>query len=182
MTGWRRGLARGLRAAASVAEGRRSLTVPMQSQLQSNWCWAACTCSTSAFYDPGSTWGQCALVNAELGQTTCCADGASADCDVPWYLDRVLQRTGNFRALVAGRETWDTVRREIGAGHPVGARIAWRGGGAHFVLLTGYWTSSGQEEIEVQDPLTGLSTMALDVFAGNYKGAGTWTHTYLTTA
>lgn len=177
----RRSLARALRAAASVAEGRRSLAVALQDQLQSNWCWAACTCSTSAFFDPASRWGQCVLVNAELGRNTCCAQGGSAECNVPWYLDRALQRTGNLGSRVSGPETWETVRREIDAGRPVGARIGWAGGGGHFVLLTGYWTASGQEEVEVQDPMTGLSSMTLDVFAGNYKGAGTWTHTYLTT-
>jgi hypothetical protein len=62
----------------------------------------------------------------------------------------------------------------------VGARIGWNGGGGHFVVLTGYRSAGKLKEVEVQDPWTGRSTLAVDVFAGNYKNSGTWTHTYLT--
>jgi hypothetical protein len=62
----------------------------------------------------------------------------------------------------------------------VGARIGWNGGGGHFVVLTGYRSSGKVREVEVQDPWTGRSTLAVDAFATNYKNSGTWTHTYLT--
>ncbi len=180
MTHWRFSLANLLSGLANAADGKRALPIKVQHQLQTNWCWAACATSASAFYDPGTTWGQCTLVNAELGQTTCCDNGASGSCNVPWYLDRVLTRTGNFTSKKSGTASFETIRSEIDAGRPVGARIGWRGGGGHFVMLTGYRKAGGVREIEVQDPWTGRSSLPIDVFATNYKSSGTWTHTYLT--
>jgi papain like cysteine protease AvrRpt2 len=152
----------------------------MQQQLQSNWCWAAVTCSTSAYYLANTPWGQCTLVNAALGQTGCCANGSSAPCNQPWYLDRALQRTGNLGSRASGPVAWEKIRGEIDAGRPVGARIGWSGGGGHFVLLTGYRSAGSVREVEVQDPFTGRSALPLDQFRTRYKSTGTWTHTYLT--
>jgi hypothetical protein len=177
---WRDTIARLLRGWAAAADGKRALPISVQHQLQSNWCWSACACSTSEFYDAATTWGQCKLVNAELGLAGCCNDGASGDCNIPWYLDRVLRRTENFGSMMSGRAPWGTVRAELDAGRPVGARIGWRGGGGHFVMLTGYRSTGRVHEVDVQDPWTGRSTLAVDVFATNYKNSGTWTHTYLT--
>ena len=120
------------------------------------------------------------LVNAALGQTACCADGASTACNQPWYLDRALQRTGNLNVRTSGPVGWERIRSEIDAGRPVGARIGWSGGGGHFVLLTGYRSAGKVREVDVQDPFTGRSTLPLDQFSTRYKSTGTWTHTYLT--
>jgi Papain-like cysteine protease AvrRpt2 len=180
VAGLRDVIARLLRRWAAAADGTRALPISVQHQLQSNWCWAACATSTSGFYDPATTWGQCTLVNAELGHATCCEEGGSGACNIPWYLDRVLRRTGNFGSKMKGRAPWNTVRAELDAGRPVGARIGWKGGGGHFVMLTGYRSAGEVHEVEIQDPWTGQSTLAVDVFATKYKNSGTWTHTYLT--
>jgi hypothetical protein len=180
VAGLRDVIARLLRGWAAAADGKRRVHISVQHQLQSNWCWAACAVSTSGFYDSATTWGQCTLVNAELDKPGCCEDGASGDCNIPWYLDRVLRRTGNFGSMTSGRASWSTVRAELDAGRPVGARIGWRGGGGHFVMLTGYRSAGKVHEVEVQDPWTGRSTLGVEVFANNYKSSGTWTHTYLT--
>jgi len=180
VSAWRNALARTLRVAALAAERQRTLPLTLQHQLQTNWCWAACTVSTSAFFNATSTWGQCGLVSAEVGLATCCADGSSEGCNRPWRLDSALQRTGNLASMAAGTANWDTITGEIDAGRPVAARVAWAGGGAHFVMLTGYRRKGDGGELEVQDPWTGSSLVPLDVFATSYKGSGTWTHTYLT--
>lgn len=173
-------IARLLRRLAAAADGQRALPISIQHQLQSNWCWAACASTMAGFYNPATTWGQCKLVNAELNRPSCCEDGGSGDCNLPWYLDRVLQRSGNFGSKLSGRAPWATLRTELDAGRPVGARIGWKGGGGHFVVLTGYRSAGDVREVEVQDPWTGSSTLAIDAFATNYKNSGTWTHTYLT--
>lgn len=173
-------LARVFRAAAAAAEGQRSVALSLQHQVQTNWCWAACASSASGFFDPKTTWGQCAIVSAELEQKRCCAEGGSSGCNVPWYLDRALRRTGNFARKTEGPASWQTLRAEIDAGRPLAARIGWNGGGGHFIMLTGYRAAGGVREVEVQDPWTGSSRLALDVLATNYKSAGRWTHTYLT--
>lgn len=169
-----------LHGAGRVAAGKRALKLSVQHQLQTNWCWAACASSASGLFDPATTWGQCAVVNAELGQSTCCQDGSTGSCNIPWYLDRALGRTGNYRSKSTGAVPLSKVRAEIDAGRPVGARIGWRGGGGHFVMLTGYRQAAGVEEVDVQDPWTGRSSLPIDVFKTNYKSQGTWTHTYLT--
>ena len=180
MSGLRDILARVFRAAAAAAEGQRTVTISVQRQLQSNWCWAACASSASGFFDQASVWGQCAVVNAELDTKQCCADGGSPKCNVPWYLDRALRRTGNFARKSDGPARWDTVRAEIDAGRPVGVRIGWFGGGGHFVMITGYRAAGGAREVDVQDPWTGTSHITMDVLAKRYKNRGKWTHTYLT--
>jgi hypothetical protein len=180
VAGWRDVVAKLLRRLAASADGRRALSISVQHQLQSNWCWAACASSTSGFYDPATTWGQCTLVNAELGESGCCDNGASGSCNVPWYLDKALGRTGNFRSKQSAPASWDAIRAEVDAGRPVGARIGWRGGGGHFVFLTGYRKAGALREVEVHDPWTGRSALPLDVFTKNYKSSGEWTHTYLT--
>jgi hypothetical protein len=154
----------------------------VQHQLQTLWCWAACSSSVSSFFDTRSTWGQCALANAELEQTSCCEDGDNDGCNKPWYLDRALQRTGNFSSKRQGPVPWEEVRAEIDAGRPVAARIRWGDDTGHFVVLTGYRRSGGRRELEVQDPWTGSSSLAIEDFTNAYKSSGTWTHTYLTEA
>ena len=160
----------------------RALPFALQRQQQTNWCWSACATSASLFYAPTSTWAQCKLVSAELAVGTCCQDGSSAACNQPYYLNRALTRTGNLAAMRAGRLAWNDLRTEIVAGRPVMARVGWSGGGGHFVVLTGYRWISGRAAVDIQDPWSGSSTLPVDDFAGNYKGSGTWTHTYLTSA
>lgn len=119
-------------------------------------------------------------MNAELEQKGCCANGGSGKCNIPWYLDRALRRTGNLASKSDGPASWSTLRAELDAGRPVAARIGWNGGGGHFVVLTGYRAVADAREVEVQDPWTGTSRIPLDTLATNYKSAGRWTHTYLT--
>jgi hypothetical protein len=84
--GWLAGLLRRLRGVpARVAKPRwRRVALAMQPQLQSQWCWAACSTSVSHLYDASSSWTQCRVVNAELGQTGCCQEGSSGQCNRPW--------------------------------------------------------------------------------------------------
>jgi hypothetical protein len=161
-----------------------SAAVPLgiQHQLQKYWCWAACSSSTSVFFDGSSSWTQCRIANAELSQSTCCSDGGSDACNQPWYVDRALTRTGNLAGRCVGQATWEKVRDEIDAGRPVCARVGWREGGGHFVLITGYYETAGTRGLNIEDPWTGSASVELDQFANNYQTIGSWTHTYLTRA
>ena len=160
----------------------RRLAFSMQAQLQTQWCWAACSASVSLFYDSASTWTQCTIVNAELGQTTCCQNGSTAQCNQPWYLDRALTRTGNLASWSGGTATIAQIRSEIGAGRPVGARIGWSNGGGHFVMIAGYRACDPDEYIDVRDPIYGSSDIPLATFTSSYQTTGSWTHTYYTEA
>jgi hypothetical protein len=168
--------------ARRLARLSRQLAVALQRQEQTQWCWAACTTSVAAFFDAASRWTQCRLADAAHGQTACCRDGATDACNRPWYLDRALERTGNLAGKTGGAAAWETVREEIDAGRPVGVRIGWRGGGGHFVLITGYRAVIRQPRVHVEDPWTGASELTLGDLAARYQGTGAWTHTYRTRA
>jgi hypothetical protein len=155
------------------------IALTMQTQLQSEWCWAAVSTSVSHFFDGASSWTQCTVAGHELGQGTCCRDGSTAACNVPWYLDRALTRTGNLERRQSGRIGALRIRRELRAGRPVGARIQWAGGGGHFVVIAGA-RGVFSPSVEVRDPLFGISVLPLGAFSTRYQGNGSWTHTYFT--
>jgi len=155
------------------------LAVAVEPQLQSEWCWAAVSTSVSHFFDGASEWTQCTVAGSELAQQTCCQDGSTAQCNVPWYLDRALTRTGNLGSWRRGTIAGWRILGQLRAGRPVGARIQWAGGGGHFVVIAGARGPLGGT-VEVRDPIHGISTLPLGAFSSRYQGNGTWTHTYFT--
>jgi hypothetical protein len=149
---------------------------------QTEWCWSACAVSVNRFYSPASTWTQCLLANSALGQTSCCQNPGSAQCNQPWYLDRALQIVGNFASYSNGKAVLPTVEGEINSNRPVGMRIGWNGGGGHFIIIYGYYDcgSGNTQDINVGDPFYGSSVQPYGNFPATYQGGGTWTGTYLT--
>ena len=150
----------------------------MQHQQQTNWCWAAVATSVALYYDPASTWTQCAVANGELGRTDCCGTGASGPCNVYGYLASSLTRVGHLDHWAAGTATFAQVGTEIDAGRPLGVRTAWSGGGAHFLAIVGYRLIF--DMLAVDDPWYGKSDVSYSAFSTNYQGSGTWTHCYYT--
>lgn len=161
----------------------------VEGQQQTNWCWAAVSNSVSHFYDAASTWSQCTIVNAELGQTTCCTNGSSSACNKAWYLDKALTRVGRLQSMASGTITFATVKSLINGGRPPCARQGWSGGGGHFMAITCYfegllgkWSGGGTtaKRLRITDPWYGDSVVDYTVFVSGYQGSGTWTHTYRT--
>lgn len=161
----------------------------VERQQRSKWCWAAVANSVSHFYDPSSTWSQCKIVDAELGQATCCTDGASAACNKTWYLDRALTRVGCLGAKTIGPLTFAEVQAQLGAGHPPCARQGWGGGSGHFVAIVCWFdgtplseiTAAGAaQRIKISDPWYGDSVVDYASFVAGHHGAGAWTHSYTT--
>ena len=161
----------------SMPEQTVRLNFTMETQQQSNWCWAATSVSVARYYDPNMTWTECALVGAELGRNDCCGAGGPGPCNQPNVLDAPLRRVGHLNNMIGGTTSRDNLQRELRAGRPVCARTAWSGGGAHFVAITGY---APGDLIEVDDPISGVSDVDYDVFTSAYLNSGTWTHTYFT--
>jgi hypothetical protein len=56
------------------------LDFTMQHQQQTNWCWAAVSTSVALFYDPVSTWTQCAVASAKESFSLRSDGGASFPC------------------------------------------------------------------------------------------------------
>jgi peptidoglycan hydrolase-like protein with peptidoglycan-binding domain len=154
------------------------LKFTMQQQEQSNWCWAAVSASVSLFYDPGSSWTQCGVANAQLSRTDCCGAGASGACNVYGFLDQGLAEIGHFDHLQNGTTTFQALQSEIIASRPLGIRIAWQGGGAHFVAAIG---AEGDDLVLVGDPGSGTNSLVdYTTLQTNYNGSGSWTHSYFT--
>jgi hypothetical protein len=158
------------------------LNFVMQGQQCTNWCWAAVAVSICRYYDPNCSWTQCSLVNAELNRTDCClAPLCRAGCNIPWYLDRALSRTGNLRSWSSGAASFTEVDQEIDAVHPIGVRIGWNGGGGHFVAIYGY--HSGLSMVAVADPWgPQYSDVVYSTLVTAYLGSGSWSDTYYTEA
>src|SRR5215469_8109149 len=91
---------------------RGTLAFNMQHQNQTQWCWAAVTASIAGYYRNGA-WTQCRVVNDQLGQTGCCSDGSSSECNQPWYLDKALRRVGNLDDYTAGSMSINQIKSEI---------------------------------------------------------------------
>lgn len=155
---------------------QKALPFTMQHQSQTNWCWAAVTASIATFLK-NQGWTQCRVVNEDLGQSSCCGNGDSSQCNVPYFLDKALTHVGNLASYVANPLPIARVESEIDGGRPIGVRIGWSSGGGHFVAVTGY---SGTSIVDVQDPWFGPSTHDYTEFCQRYLGGGRWTHSYST--
>jgi hypothetical protein len=173
-----------LRAAAAAGAGAttQTLAMVMEPQQQTNWCWSAVATSVGLFFRTGS-WTQCGTANGclNLPGTDCCA--TPAPCNVYGYLNQSLAYTKSLYQFFAGMATAALIEQQIGQHDPVCVRVAWNGGGAHFLSITGYSYPDADPSrltIYLEDSIYGSSTMLLADFPANYHGGGTWTNTYLT--
>jgi hypothetical protein len=169
-------------AATGGADITRTLPMTMQPQQQTNWCWSAVATSVGLFFQTGN-WTQCGTANGclNLPGTDCCID--PDPCNVYGYLDQSLTFTKSFNGIFAGTATAAEIRAQIDQGDPVCVRVAWNGGGAHFLSITGYShpaSDPDQLTLSLEDSIYGNSTMLLADFPANYHGGGDWTHKYLT--
>jgi hypothetical protein len=151
-------------------------------QLQPEWCWAAVSSSVAGFYG-SNQWTQCGVASAELAPLNCCGGDESDGCNQPWYLDKALVRVGHFDHMNASNSTFAGVQAEINGRRPLGCRIAWAGGGAHFVALGGWQIAAdGSSYVNVCDPFYGPVQKKYDDFVSAYMAPGDgWTHSYFTT-
>src|SRR5262245_55532768 len=156
----------------------RRLDFSMQHQQQTNWCWAAVSTSVALFYNPASTWTQCAVANGELGRNDCCGTGASGPCNVYGFLGSSLTRVGHLDHQTGSTSTFAQVQSEVNGGRPLCVRTAWSGGGAHFLAIIGYRILSNI--LAVDDPWYGKSDVSYSTFLTAYQGTGSWTHSYFT--
>lgn len=160
----------------------------MQTQQQTNWCWAAVAVSIHNFLDGsgGLTQGRIAtpVLQAEkqIPAGVDCS-GTPELCNYTAALDDALKISGNLRRGGFLRDQhliFEAVKRWVNANLPVGARITWAGGGAHFVVLDGYREfASGARQVHVEDPLYGPSFQLYEDFVADYPPGGNWQDTYL---
>ncbi len=152
----------------------------MQPQQQSNWCWAATSTSVARFYQPNGPWTQCLVANAQTGRTDCCGAGAAGACNIYGFLDQALTTVGHLDHWTGGTATTAQIETEVTFARPLGIRVAWSGGGAHFICIKGQYGSGGVDFVSVDDPIYGRSDVAYATLLTAYQGTGSWTHTYYT--
>ncbi len=157
-----------------------SMPFKVQTQQNSNWCWAAASTSTSHFYNPLSAWTQCLVANACLGLTVCCNAPTPGPCNVYGYLDLALTKTGNFVSMTSSSTTFPNCTTQMNTWRVLGARVAWSGGGAHFVTISGVALIGGVQYVTVRDSIYGTSTIPYSTFLTHYQNSGSWTHSYFT--
>jgi hypothetical protein len=168
-----------LRLIEELKWDRLNLSVPHQEQ--DNWCWAATSDGVAHYYSSASPWTQCTIANADLSRSDCCGAGAVGPCNVYGFLDQALTTVGHFDHMTSAAADFQTVDREIDGKRPLGVRVAWSGGGAHFVAIGGY-RELPSEYVHVEDPWYGPSDVAFTTLQNGYQGSGTWTHSYWTRA
>jgi hypothetical protein len=164
----------------------QTLNVPQEIQLQTNWCWSACTKCVLDYYGfTGNT--QCQIAEyartqvtwTSFGSANCCVN-PSQGCNSWNYnwgyagsMEDILLNFGNvkcqnhYNALSMAR-----VASESNAGNPYLIRWGWSSGGGHFMVGHGI---SGQA-IYYMNPLPGYGYQI-----GNYNwvvnsSSHSWTH------
>lgn len=159
-----------------------SIPFKMQQQEQDEWCWAANAVS-AAHYLGGKALSQCALVNNELGRKSCCSNGASEECNQPFYLEDALAAAGCHFRHVGHAISAAAIGCALSMGTAIEARLGWTDGNGrfdgsqHFVAITAIEPATSM--LHVADPWYRTSSASYDDFARSYKTAGIWTDTYL---
>jgi hypothetical protein len=152
------------------------MTFEIETQLQDQWCWAAVSASIEKYYAGPNNWTQCSIASYVLG-SNCCGD--PGPCNTAAYLQNALQLIQRLRGIRLRSLTFDEIRAELSAGNPVGVRIAWQGGGAHFVVIRGFRNPAGFQLLNVADPWYEDSIQDFDDFTFTYLGQGLWTDSFL---
>jgi len=166
------------------------MSFPIEKQLESEWCWAAVSCTTDHFFDTASTLTQCTIATEVLNPLNCCG-GDAEKCNQAMRLQDALQPIGRLGNTIEGSLPFLELKSEIDADRPVAVRIAWFGGGAHFVLICGYeLMQSGTRILQIADPFYGdevdnqyfgIWEIDYDLFPESYQDGGDWTTTFFVT-
>ena len=190
-----------LKYVGSHHSGKKLGNFRMEPQKMNEWCWAAIASSVSKSHNQASEWSQCKIASKVLNRTCCDPDTNEAPdknklpdmyekCDVTSHLQSALCVTDNYDASltcdgegrIRGRLTFDTVRREIEAKHPIGVRINRyiKDGledekGGHFVVIFGY--REHPKSYLVADPLR-IDENGIWMSEENFLKE--WTHSYFT--
>ena len=81
-----------------------------------------------------------------------------------------MQEVGHFDHLQNGTVTFQVLRNEIVASRPLGIRVAWSGGGAHFIAAIG---AEEGDLVLVGDPGSGANSLVdYATLETSYNGSG----------
>lgn len=174
------------------------LPVTVERQAGSNWCWAAVAHGVARYYgalgrSPFRDATQCDVARRLVPQAQC---PPRLQDDRPEELHTALDSMGHYYEIPGHPLTPQAsqilpkheIQEQISTGYPIGCRIEWTTGQAHFVLIVGYRAEAhGRLRVWVCDPrLPSGSLTDCDygvLLHGYTDGSGTqgyWTHAILT--
>jgi hypothetical protein len=156
----------------------KNMPFQMDRQEETQWCWAAVSVSVDRYFaDTSMNLTQCRLAENVLGPGSC---SHPENFNEPRRLQEGLRIVGNLREPpLRNPVSFKTIQREIAANRPVCARIAWDGGGAHFVVIDGCTAfKSGFQQLHVADPDAGPSVVSYNELVSGYRYRGEWTDTF----
>src|SRR5438105_1231176 len=108
----------------------------IEKQTKDMWCWAAVSVSVNRYFSPKSKWTQCRVAREVTHNQNCCGDKEA--CNLAEKLEDGLKAVEHWKETLDGVLTFEQIQSEIDASRPVCARIGWRHGGGHFVIISGY--------------------------------------------
>jgi hypothetical protein len=147
------------------------LPIAVGKQVRSRWCWAAIASAVAGYYKTRSI-DQVQLVDSLLPP-------ALLEKNVNFKLDVALKYVNCFSHWTIGKPIFDRIQFEINQGRPLGVRLEWFTGGAHYILVNGYNDRDGS--IMIEDPLHGPGVHVFELFPDHYRGPGAvWTETFWT--
>lgn len=167
-------------AAAPAADQAKVLTFQMQTQDQSEWCWAAVGASVCSYYAARGNGGnerQCDIATRFLGMN-CCVTPWPPGSNQTFTLQTPLQVLGHLSSTIEGPLDMDAIVREIDGGRPICCHIDWGDGEGHFVAIVGY--DAVHNDVIARDPLGTSVNGVLPFKNGSTFHGGSWTETYLT--
>ena len=143
----------------------------MSGQGASNWCWAATTQSVMAFLNRGNL-SQEDIVRRHIqashrpytcnaphdphtGGGHCDVNGCTAECNDLHAIDMALNGEGvavTALSIDAVPDFQDIKNQITARRRPIPCHVAWPTGGGHIVVISGWSTASGFEEVEIFDP------------------------------
>lgn len=149
----------------------------MQTQLETNWCWAAVSASINQFYQGTIPWSQCQVAAACLG-LSCCQ--YAEPCDSQFTLEHPLAVVGHLERHAPGSLEFHQIMDAVDRDAVVCCHISWYGGGGHFVAIVGYDADNG--DVLIQDPARGGETVPFATLANAFNSSGVWDYTYFASA
>jgi len=166
------------------------LKFTMQDQRHDKWCWAAVGASCALYYDAGSDWTQCKIVNNQLSRPewNCCDDNPVSNCNVIGMLVKskpdtgALQLPGVYKSTQEGAVPFGELKAELEAMAPVAfsLKLSLKEGVegqdqfGHFVVIAGCREVAGKQLVTVYDsiPGSGFAEMTYETFLHDYKCHG----------
>lgn len=120
----------------------------MQKQEAPDWCWDAVAVSVAKYFDPKSALEQATFAEHVLDVTS------AAEADQPFYLQNALESIGKLSENPQGFMKFADIQQQLVAELPVCVHIAWKEGGSHYVVISGYGKSpTGAPQVYVSDPI-----------------------------